>query len=60
MTKNVGGNDKLLRIAAGAVLVALTLSGMIGVWGWIGVVPLVTGLFGYCPLYSIIGRKTCK
>jgi hypothetical protein len=60
MTKNVGGIDKLLRIAAGAVLVALTLSGMIGVWGWIGVVPLVTGLLNYCPLYSIIGLKTCK
>ena len=56
---NVGGIDRVLRIVAGLVLIALTLMGTIGPWGWIGVVPLVTGLFSTCPLYSIIGMNTC-
>lgn len=56
---NVGGIDRVLRIAAGLVLVALTLMGTIGPWGWIGIVLLVTGLFSTCPLYSIIGMNTC-
>ena len=59
MKFNVGGIDRILRIIVGIVLIALTLMGTIGVWGWIGVVPLVTGLFKFCPLYSIIGMNTC-
>jgi len=56
---NVGGVDRLLRIFLGVVLIGLALTkGM--VWGWIGVVPLVTGLFSTCPLYSLLGIKTCK
>lgn len=60
MTKNVGTVDKFLRIILGVVLIALTLMGVIGVWGWIGVVPLLTGLFNTCPLYSLLGVKTCQ
>ena len=56
---NVGGIDRVLRIVAGLVLIALTVMGAIGPWGWIGVVPLATGLFSTCPLYSIIGMNTC-
>ncbi|CUB00464.1 YgaP family membrane protein [Thiomonas bhubaneswarensis] len=59
MKLNVGGIDRILRIVVGIVLIALTLMGTIGVWGWIGIVPLVTGLFKFCPLYSIIGMNTC-
>lgn len=59
MKMNVGMIDKVLRIVAGAVLIALTVGGVIGVWGWIGVVPLVTGALGYCPLYQVIGVNTC-
>ena len=59
MKANVGGADKILRIVAGLVLLALTLTGTIGAWGWIGVVPLATGLIGNCPLYSILGLNTC-
>ncbi|MBN2692208.1 MAG: DUF2892 domain-containing protein [Burkholderiaceae bacterium] len=59
MKLNVGGIDRILRIIVGIVLIALTLMGTIGVWGWIGVVPLFTGLFKFCPLYSIIGMNTC-
>ena len=59
MDKNVGGVDKIIRIVAGAALIGLTLAGIIGVWGWIGVVPLATGLMGWCPAYSLLGIKTC-
>ncbi|MGY0196770.1 YgaP family membrane protein [Leptothrix sp. BB-4] len=56
---NVGGIDRILRIVAGLVLVALALTGKVGAWGWIGLVPLATGLMSSCPLYSIIGLNTC-
>lgn len=60
MKANVGGIDKVLRIIGGVILIALTATSMIGPWGWIGVVPLLTGLFNFCPLYSLLGIKTCK
>ncbi|PIV92205.1 MAG: DUF2892 domain-containing protein, partial [Gallionellales bacterium CG17_big_fil_post_rev_8_21_14_2_50_54_146] len=40
-------------------LIGLTLSGNIGAWGWIGIVPLLTGALGICPIYSILGLNTC-
>lgn len=60
MKANVGGSDKILRVAAGVALIAFTLLGIIGVWGWIGLVPLLTGLFNFCPLYTLLGVNTCK
>ena len=57
---NEGGIDRGLRIIVGLVLIGLTLAGQIGVWGWIGVLPLATGLVGWCPAYSLFGLKTCK
>lgn len=60
MKTNVGGIDKVLRIVAGVVLIALAATGTIGLWGWVGIVPLLTGLFNFCPLYSVLGIKTCK
>ena len=56
---NVGNVDRVLRIVLGLVLIGLTLSGTIGVWGWIGLVPLATGLMGSCPAYRLIGLDTC-
>ncbi len=60
MKANVGGPDKIIRVAAGVALIAFTLLGIIGAWGWIGLVPLVTGLFNFCPLYTLLGVTTCK
>jgi len=60
MKTNVGGTDRVLRILAGVALIALTLTGTIGAWGWIGVVPLATGLIGWCPAYPLLGMNTCK
>jgi hypothetical protein len=59
MKANVGTIDRAVRIIGGLVLVALTLSGTIGVWGWIGVVPIATGLFRQCPAYTLLGMNTC-
>ncbi|WP_079204330.1 DUF2892 domain-containing protein [Pseudomonas sp. CC6-YY-74] len=60
MQANVGTIDRSLRIAAGLILIGLSVSGAIGLWGWIGVVPLATGLLRTCPAYSLLGIKTCK
>jgi hypothetical protein len=59
MKTNEGGIDRILRIVAGLALIGLTLTGTIGAWGWIGVVPLATGLIGWCPLYTLLGINSC-
>jgi hypothetical protein len=59
MKSNVGGIDRILRIVIGLVLIGLTVSGTIGVWGWVGAVMLGTGLIGWCPPYAIFGFSTC-
>jgi Protein of unknown function (DUF2892) len=60
MGRNVGGIDRILRIIVGLVLIALVFVGPQTVWGWIGVVPLLTGLIGWCPPYSLLGINTCS
>jgi len=57
--KNEGTVDRVLRVVAGAALVSLAFVGPQTPWGWIGVVPLVTGLLGNCPVYSLLGISTC-
>ena len=59
MKPNEGTIDRALRVAAGLLLLALMFTGTIGVWGWIGVVPLLTGAIGWCPLYTVLGLNTC-
>ena len=59
MKTNVGTVDRVLRAAIGLALIALTLTGTIGVWGWIGVVPLLTAALGFCPLYTVLGFSSC-
>lgn len=60
---NEGSLDRLVRIVIGLALVAVALGYMPGVaknvWGWIGVIPLATGLIGWCPLYTVLGVNTC-
>lgn len=58
--KNIGSFDRAIRIIIGVTLIGLTLTSTIGAWGWIGVVPLVTGLTSSCALYSLFGINTCK
>jgi hypothetical protein len=59
MKTNEGGMDRTIRIVAGLALIGLAATGTVGVWGWIGVVPLATGLIGWCPAYTILGMNTC-
>ncbi|MDI1350473.1 DUF2892 domain-containing protein [Aquabacterium sp.] len=60
MKTNVGGIDRVVRIGAGLTLVALAATGVVGLWGWLGLVPLATGLSGWCPAYLPFGLSTCK
>jgi hypothetical protein len=59
MTANEGTVDRVLRVVLGLVLIALTLMGQIGVWGWAGVVLVATGAIGWCGLYRVLGINTC-
>ncbi|MDZ5461417.1 YgaP family membrane protein [Azohydromonas lata] len=59
MKTNVGGTDRVLRILAGLVLITLAATGTVGAWGYIGIVPLLTGLVRVCPAYSLLGVNTC-
>lgn len=59
MKSNVGGADKILRIVAGLVLLVLAIMGIGAPWTFIGIVPLATGLMGWCPAYSLFGLNTC-
>lgn len=64
MTRNEGTLDRIIRVIVGLALIASPL-GLYGaeyasVWGWIGVVPLLTGLLGVCPAYSLVGINTCS
>ncbi len=60
MKFNVGGVDRILRIVVGLVLIALSVTGTVGWWGWLGVVPLLTGVVRFCPLYPLAGISTCS
>ena len=59
MKTNEGGVDRALRALAGVALLGLSATGVIGSWGWIGVVPLATAAIGWCPLYTMLGINTC-
>lgn len=56
---NEGGIDRTLRVLLGVALVSLVFFGPKTPWGWIGVVPILTGLIGSCPLYTLFGWSTC-
>lgn len=60
MKLNVGRIDRTLRITAGLVLIGLAATQTVGWWGWLGVVPLATGLLGWCPPYALLGFNSCS
>ncbi len=60
MKINVGTADRAARVIVGLGLIALAATGTIGPWGWIGVVPVLTGVFRFCPAYTLLGVNTCK
>lgn len=56
---NVGRLDQIIRVIIGILLIALAAANVIGVWGYIGIIPLATGLLRWCPLYTLLGLQTC-
>jgi len=60
MKTNTGNIERILRIIIGLALIVLTVMGTLPAWGYIGIVPLATGLMGWCPAYAIFGISTCK
>lgn len=59
MKCNVGTIDRTLRAVVGITLITLAATGVIGMWGWIGVAPLLTAIFSFCPAYTLLGMQTC-
>ena len=60
MSRNVGTIDRLVRVAIGAVLIVLALAGVVDAWGYLGIIPLLTGVVGTCPAYTLFGISTCS
>ncbi len=60
MKLNVGNIERIARVVVGLGLIALAATGTVGMWGWIGVVPVLTGAVGVCPAYTLLGINTCK
>ena len=60
MKRNVGNVERVIRIIVGLIVVSLVFVGPQSAWGWLGLIPLATGLTGWCPPYSLLGINTCK
>jgi hypothetical protein len=60
MRTNVGQVDRRLRVALGGSAMALAAAGVVGRWGWLGVVPVLTGLVRFCPMYAVLGVNSCQ
>lgn len=60
MKANIGGIDRIARIIVGLLLIGLAVAGVIGWWGYIGIVPLATALIRFCPVYPLLKINTCK
>lgn len=60
MPCNEGKLDRTLRVIAGIVLIALVFVGPQTKWGWLGLIPLLTGLVGFCPVYTLLGINGCR
>jgi len=55
---NIGNLDRALRVLVGLALIVLAVTGRIGVWGYVGVIPLLTGAIAWCPIYRLLGIRT--
>jgi hypothetical protein len=59
MYKNIGNPERAIRVGGGLLLVVLAATGTVGIWGYLGVIPMATGLIGWCPPYAMFGISTC-
>ena len=60
MKQNIGNTERVIRIVVGLAITALAITGPASPWAWLGLVPVATGLLGWCPPYAILGINTCK
>lgn len=60
MKSNTGTLDRSLRVFSGVIILSLAFIGPQSAWGYLGIIPLVTGLMGWCPLYRALGINTCQ
>ncbi len=60
MKKNIGSAERIIRIIAGLVILSLAIAGPKSPWAYLGIVPLVSGIVGWCPPYQLLGFSTCK
>lgn len=60
LARNLGTFDRIARLAVGALLIILAITGTIGVWGWVGAILVATAFMNFCPIYRVFGLKTCQ
>ncbi|GFE49670.1 hypothetical protein So717_14230 [Roseobacter cerasinus] len=60
MTRNLGQFDRIARFVLGTLLIILAAMGSIGIWGYLGVILVGTAFVNFCPIYRILGLKTCQ
>lgn len=60
MNKNIGSIERVIRILAGLAIISMAFIGPHSPWGYLGIIPLATGLIGWCPPYALFGISTCK
>lgn len=60
ITKKMGTDDKITRFVLGGLLIVMALTGTIGAWGWLGLIFVTTAFISFCPLYRVVGFKTCQ
>ena len=60
MKQNIHNIERIIRVIIGLALISLVFVGPQTPWGWLGIVPLATGIIGWCPPYALLGISTCK
>ncbi|WP_299154449.1 DUF2892 domain-containing protein [uncultured Tateyamaria sp.] len=60
MTRNLGQFDRIARLVLGALLALLAVTGTVGIWGYLGLVFVGTAFVNFCPIYKVLGLKTCQ
>jgi len=58
LENRMGNTDRAIRVLIGVILITNVFIGLTTVWGWLGIIPIATGLFSFCPLYTILGIST--